>query len=184
MINSRDMNEKAISDLFLESVKFRFAALKALGDKAMEQVCDEDLTWSPDGDSNSIAIIANHLHGNMLSRWTGFLNSDGEKATRNRDAEFEPTSGIDRRTLLDHWEDGWLCLFQALDSLQSGDLSRQVTIRGQSLSVIDAIHRQLSHYGYHVGQIVYLARIRTGQEWLPLSILKGQTKRYRPTSRD
>src|SRR5690606_34143011 len=128
----------------------------------------------------SIAVIVQHLHGNMLSRWTDFLDSDGEKPWRDRDGEFEP-GDASRARVLELWNAGWDCTLRALDALGAEDLDRKVTIRGQELVALDAIHRQLSHYGYHVGQIVWIARARCGDAWQPLSIAKGASRAYRPT---
>lgn len=147
----------------------RFRDLKTLGERAMAQAADEDLFWMPGRESNSIAILIQHLAGNMLSRWTDFLTSDGEKPHRQRDAEFEhsPTT---RAELMERWEAGWQCLFSALAALGEGDLGKTVTIRGEGHSVVDAILRQLAHYGQHVGQIVYLAKARREDAWQSLSI--------------
>lgn len=155
--------------LFLSSSAARFHQLKALADDAIAQAVDDDLFWMPSPESNSIAILIQHLAGNMLSRWTGFLTTDGEKPHRQRDAEFEhsPTT---RTELLARWEAGWQCLFEAIGSLTEEDLLKTVTIRGEPHSVIDAILRQLVHYGQHVGQIVYIAKARRDEGWRTLSI--------------
>lgn len=155
--------------LFLQSATERFRQLKALAEKAIAQAADEDLFWMPGAESNSIAILIQHLAGNMLSRWTDFLTTDGEKPHRHRDGEFEhsPTT---RAELMARWEEGWRCLFDTIGALGEEDLLQTVTIRGEAHTVIDAIVRQLVHYGQHVGQIVYIAKIRRDAEWQTLSI--------------
>jgi len=134
-----------------------FQSQKALAEKAMAQVGAEELHWHPDPESNSIAILIKHLAGNMLSRWSDFLTTDGEKPGRNRDGEFID-EGASHEALMALWENGWNRLFVALGSLSEEDLQKTVTIRGRPLTVLEAINRQISHYGYHVGQIVYIAR--------------------------
>jgi len=175
---------KDVSRVFLESALFRFESLKQYGDKVLAQVEDANLHWLPDSGSNSIAVIIQHLHGNMMSRWTEFMTSDGEKSWRERDGEFEADEALSREDLMVRWEAGWACLFEALEALDPSDLTKDIAIRGQPLSVIDAIHRQLSHYGFHVGQIAYIAKLRAAESWQPLSIPKGQSRRYKPKQRD
>ena len=147
---------------------------KRLGDRAMEQTPDEGLFATLDAESNSIAIIVKHLAGNMRSRWTDFLTTDGEKPDRNRDSEFEapPTTRI---ALLDLWESGWKPVFEALAPLTEADLGRTIPIRGEPHSVMQAINRQLAHYAYHVGQIVYLAKHFAGPEWKSLTVPRGKS---------
>lgn len=176
------MAATTLAAAYLESVLHRFDAIKHLGDAALVQLRHEDFAWSPDSESNSIAVTIRHLHGNMMSRWTDFLTTDGEK-NRDRDAEFE-TTPITRDEVLRRWEEGWSTLFGALRALRDDDLTAHVVIRGQELTVIDAIHRQIAHYAYHVGQIVYIAKYRTGPAWKTLSIPRGQSRAYRPTTRD
>ena len=156
---------------YLESVKNEFKKYKSLAEKAIGQVGDEKLFWQYNSESNSIAIIVNHLWGNMLSRWTNFLSEDGEKAWRNRDEEFESVIQT-KEELLSKWNAGWICLFTALDSLSEADLSIKIFIRKESLTVMDAINRQLAHYSSHVGQIIFLAKMITGNSWESLSISK------------
>lgn len=177
------METTSIAELFLESTRFRFESLKTLGDGALAQVNGEDLAWALDPESNSIAVTVKHLYGNMLSRWTDFLTTDGEK-NRDRDGEFEAEAAIDKAALLERWEEGWRVLLDTLSSLRAEDLTKDVTIRGQGLNVIDAIQRQLAHYAYHVGQIVLIAKHRAGARWQSLSIPKGQSTQYRPAKRD
>ncbi|MCC6490579.1 MAG: DUF1572 family protein [Candidatus Hydrogenedentes bacterium] len=162
----------------------RFRSTMELGDKALAQLCEADLLWRPGPESNSIAVIIQHLHGNMLSRWTDLLSSDGEKPWRERDAEFTEPAEADRARLMELWEEGWACLLKAVDGLVAEDLALDVVVRGQSLSVLDAINRQLAHYAYHVGQIVYVARARKGETWNTLSIARGASRQYAPRQRD
>jgi hypothetical protein len=162
---------------YLESVKKQFAYYKMLGDKTFPQVQDEQLFWQYNDDSNSIATIVKHLWGNMLSRWTDFLTSDGEKGWRDRDAEFENDLNS-RKQLLDKWEEGWTCLFKALDSLTTEDLNKIIYIRNQGHTVTEAINRQLAHYPYHIGQIVFLGKMLAGNAWISLSIPKGRSNTY------
>jgi hypothetical protein len=161
-----------IGALYLRDVMERFKAYKKLGERAIAQVYDSGLTWQFDEESNSIAVLVKHLAGNMRSRWTGFLTSDGEKPDRNRDAEFEIEPGVSRTELLDWWDDGWARLFEAVESLRPEDLARTVMIRGAPHSALEAINIQLSHYAYHVGQIVQIARHLAGPAWKSLSVPK------------
>jgi Protein of unknown function (DUF1572) len=151
-----------------------FKQYKTLGEKALNQINPNQFDWKPDSESNSIFIIIKHLNGNMLSRWTDFLTTDGEKEWRNRDTEFEEQN-LTKQQLLDHWQKGWDCLFNALNSLTGEDLLKTIYIRSEGLLVIDAINRQMAHYPYHVGQIVYLARIIKNEHWQNLSIAKGHS---------
>lgn len=149
---------------------------KALTEKAIAQVSDEQLHESPAGD-DTIAVIMQHIAGNLRSRWTDFLTSDGEKPWRTRDAEFENQS-LSRDQLMEAWEGGWACLFDALDPLTGDDLAREVFIRGQPHTVMGAIQRQVAHYAYHVGQIVMIARQHAGPAWQALTIPKGESAKY------
>ncbi len=164
-----------MADNFLESSRRLFRYYKSLGDKAMAQVDDEALMHQPDPESNSIALIVKHMSGNMLSRWTDFLTSDGEKTWRQRDQEFEG-SYADREALLEAWEKGWQCLFEAVDPLTAADIERIVYIRNEGHTVMEAIQRQIAHYSYHVGQIVFLAKHLSGAQWQSLSIPKGNSQ--------
>ena len=154
-----------------------FEYYKSLGEKAMAQVSDEALFHMPDAKSNSISVIVKHLHGNMLSRWTDFLTTDGEKEWRKRDEEFEEGTST-RAEVMRQWEEGWACLFAALNGLTPDDLGKTVYIRNMGQTVEDAIVRQLAHYAYHTGQIVYLARLFNEGDWKSLSIPKGQSETY------
>lgn len=168
---------------YLDSVLKRFENLKELGDGALAQLDDEDVRFAPDPEVNSIGVTVQHLHGNMLSRWTDFLTTDGDKPTRDRDGEFEDRS-LDAAGAVALWEEGWACTLGALRALGPEDLLKTVTIRGMPLEVLDAIHRQIAHYGYHVGQMVQLAKWRRGASWKTLSIARGQSGRYVPSARD
>ena len=162
---------------YLTSVIKRFLVYKALGDKTMEQLDEENLFWQYNDASNSIAIIVQHLWGNMLSRWTNFLTEDGEKEWRERDAEFEKVINT-KEELIIKWDEGWDCLFAALKSLTVDDLNKTIYIRKEPLTVIDAINRQLAHYSYHVGQLVYIGKMQLNDRWISLSIPKGNSKEF------
>ncbi|MFL6197403.1 MAG: DUF1572 family protein [Thermoanaerobaculia bacterium] len=164
--------------LYLEDVVDQFHQLKKLGDRALAQVRDEDLFATLDPESNSLAILIQHMAGNLRSRWTDFLTSDGEKPDRDRDSEFEVSGGATREALLDRWEEGWRCLFQALTALNEEDLSLTVLIRAEPHSVVKAINRQLTHYGYHIGQIVFLAKHFASDHWKTLSVARGKTRAF------
>lgn len=162
---------------FLTSAKKQFLYYKTLGEKAMNQLEPEQLFFSANEDTNSISIIVKHLHGNMLSRWTDFLTTDGEKETRNRDSEFEGELK-DKEELLKKWNEGWDCLFNAIDPLTPEQLSQIVYIRNEGQTVVEAINRQLCHYSYHVGQIVFYAKMLKKGDWESLSIPKNKSKDY------
>jgi len=162
---------------YLESVKKQFEYYKQLGDKSIAQVPEDKLFWQYNEESNSMAIIMNHMAGNMLSRWTDFLTSDGEKEWRNRDAEFEPVHNS-KKELLTHWEAGWKCLFDALLALTVEDLSKKIYIRNMEHTVTEGINRQLAHYPYHVGQLVFLGKMICNTSWSSLSIPRGNSNKY------
>ena len=162
---------------YLQSAKQQFANYKLLAEKTFAQLSDEQLFWQYNEESNSIAIIVKHLWGNMLSRWTNFLTTDGEKEWRQRDLEFE-SDLKSREALMLKWKEGWECLFGALDSLTTDDFSKEIFIRAQPLSVVEAINRQLAHYAYHVGQIVFLGKMICNDKWETLSIAKGNSAKY------
>jgi hypothetical protein len=143
----------------------------------MAQIDDEKLFFQVNEDANSIAIIVQHLAGNMLSRWTDFLTTDGEKEWRNRDAEFE-TNITNKQDLLAYWNSGWQCLFTALEPLTSSDLDKIIYIRNEGHTVLEAINRQLAHYPYHVGQLVFLAKLLAADKWKSLSIPKNKSQEY------
>lgn len=162
---------------YLQTVIGRVKYYKNLGDKTFEQLNDTDFHYQPNKESNSIAVIIQHINGNMLSRWTNFLTEDGEKELRQRDDEFALHT-FSKQQLLEIWEKGWTCFLDALQSLQEDDLLKTIYIRQEGLTVIDAINRQLAHYPYHVGQIVYIGRIIKDHDWKNLSIPKNQSVEY------
>ena len=154
-----------------------FRYYKKLAERAMEQVTDEQLFITLDNESNSIAVVVKHMAGNMRSRWSDFLTTDGEKPDRNRDSEFEdPPAG--REALLQLWEDGWKYVFTALEPLSDADLGRTVTIRGEAHSVMQAINRQVAHYAHHVGQIVMLAKHLAHDSWQSLSVPRNRSAEF------
>ena len=162
---------------FLDSARKQFEYYKMLGDKTFSQVQDDKLFWQYNEDSNSIATIVKHLSGNMLSRWTDFLTSDGEKEFRNRDSEFE-NDIISKEELLEKWNEGWTCLFNGINSLTINDLDKIIYIRNQGHTVTEAISRQLAHYPYHIGQIVFLGKMLAENGWTSLSIPKGESQAF------
>lgn len=162
---------------YIESVWKQFEYYKMLAEKAMEQLPEEKLFWQYNEESNSIAIIAGHMAGNMLSRFTDFLTSDGEKPWRNRDAEFE-TEFSSRGELLERWNQGWTCVLDAVSRLAETDLETIVYIRNEGHTVTEAINRQLAHYAYHTGQIVYIAKMLKNAEWKSLSIPRNRSAAY------
>tara|TARA_R110002153_G_scaffold238976_1_gene393410 strand:+ start:355 stop:912 length:558 start_codon:yes stop_codon:yes gene_type:complete len=166
-----------MEDIYLKSVKLQFEYYKTLGEKTFDQLSDDELFWQFNEESNSIAIIVNHLWGNMKSRWTDFLISDGEKKWRDRDLEFE-LALKSRSELLNKWNDGWGILFDALNSVNKENFETEVFIRKQSHSISEALNRQMMHYAYHIGQIVYIGRMIRGQNWKSLSIAKGKSKDF------
>ena len=162
---------------FVEDALAIFRQYKQLGEKAMAQVTDEQLFATIDRESNSIAIIVKHLTGNMRSRWTDFLTSDGEKPTRNRDSEFTDPADT-RADLLRDWEQGWACVFSAIEPLTDADLGRTVMIRGEAHSVVQAVNRQLAHYPMHIGQIILLAKHYSGAQWQTLSVARNRSAEF------
>jgi hypothetical protein len=172
------MDVDTIGNAFLRQALTRFEKLRDLGTGALDQLEPADLHYAAGSEDNSIAVIVKHMHGNMLSRWTDFLSSDGNKPWRDRDGEFTCSGSESHEQVRAWWDEGWALTLTTIASLTPADLERDVTIRGVPLSVMDAILRQLSHYGYHTGQIVYLARMRRGTEWRTLSIAKGKSEEY------
>jgi len=161
-----------------------FKSYKELAEKAMAQLSDEQLFWQPDAESNSIYLIVKHLNGNMLSRWTDFLTTDGEKEWRNRDEEFVD-DGMKklkdehmRGNLMKIWDEGWKCLFDTLNTLTENDLGKIVKIRNEEHSVMEAINRQVAHYSSHIGQIIFIAKMLKSEEWKSLSIPKNKSKEF------
>jgi len=163
-----------MTETFLPFAIQQFKYYQSLGDKTFAQLTDEQLFYQSNADSNSIYTIVKHLNGNMLSRWTNFLDSDGEKTWRNRDEEFNPDS-LDRAGLLKLWHEGWNCLFGTLNTLTPNDLEKIVTIRGEKHTVESAIVRQLAHYPYHVGQIVFIGKMLSQNPWQSLSIPRNKS---------
>ncbi|MHC4715025.1 MAG: DinB family protein [Planctomycetota bacterium] len=163
--------------LFLESAVATFRSHKRMAERAIKQVSDKDLHRTLDANANSIAVIMKHISGNMRSRWTDFLTSDGEKPWRGRDNEFVDDVGT-REALMEIWESGWKTCLDALSSLGEDDLTKTVTIRGEGHTVTRAILRNLTHAGYHVGQIMILARHFTGEDWEVLTIPRGKSDEY------
>ncbi|MEO5781717.1 MAG: DUF1572 family protein [Ginsengibacter sp.] len=163
-----------LEKIYLESAIKRLRYYKELADKTFVQLGEADFHFIAAEENNSIAIIIQHMYGNMLSRWTDFLTSDGEKEWRKRDAEFEEQN-FSKEQLIQLWEEGWKCFLDILISLSYADLEKTVHIRTEPLSVIDAINRQLAHYPYHVGQIIYVAKILKNKDWQNLSVPKGKS---------
>ena len=162
---------------YLDSVKKQFEYYKMLGEKTFAQLSDEALFWQFNAESNSVATIVKHLWGNMLSRWTDFLTTDGEKEFRQRDAEFENDIKT-RADMFALWDAGWACLFDAINPLTAEDLTKEIYIRNMGHTVVEAINRQLAHYPYHIGQIVFIGKMACDSHWTSLSIPKGDSKTY------
>ncbi len=162
---------------YLSSIRKQFEYYKSLGEKTFEQLTDEQLFWQYNAESNSIATIVKHLWGNMLSRWTDFLTTDGEKEWRQREAEFD-NDLPSREALLEKWNEGWACLFQALDSINEDNIGTIIYIRNQGHSIVEALNRQLAHYPYHIGQIVYIGKMVKEEAWASLSIPRGGSQQY------
>ena len=175
---------ETVEALLLDSFRFRFRGIKKSGDFTLEQMSQEDLVWRPNEECNSAAVIIQHLHGNMLSRSTDFLTTDGNKPWRDRDGEFTEPDGVSRDTLLGYWEEGWACTLSAIDALEEADLTKEILIRGEPLGVIDAVLRQLSHYSLHVGQLTTIAKERLGSDWKTMTIPRGESSAYTPGKRD
>lgn len=162
---------------YLTSAKKQFAYYKLLGEQTMSQLSDEALFWQYNDESNSIALIVKHLWGNMMSRWTDFLTTDGEKEWRNRDSEFENDVQT-RKELMARWHAGWDCLLTTLDGLQQEDFQKEIFIRNMGPSVVEAINRQLAHYPCHVGQLVFIGKMVCNEKWTSLSIPRGNSEAY------
>lgn len=166
-----------INNIYLESVKKQMLYYKTIAEKAMEQLSEEQLFVSVNEDTNSIANIVKHMSGNMISRWTDFLTSDGEKPWRERDTEFESFK-TSKKDLLEIWNKGWECFFNAINSLEPEQLSQIIYIRNEGQTALDAINRQLAHYPYHIGQIVFYAKMLKKGDWDSLSIPKNKSNEY------
>ncbi len=167
-----------IAQHYLEDAIASYRAYKKLADKALAQLTDEEFFVTLDQESNSVAVIMKHIAGNMFSRWTDFLTTDGEKPDRNRDMEFVIEPGTTKAEVMDYWEKGWQRTLETLESLKPEDLMRTVTIRGEAHTVVQALNRQLAHYPYHIGQIVFLAKHFRSNEWKSLSIPKNKSAEF------
>lgn len=167
-----------VATQYLDEVRRQFRGYKRLGEGAMTQLADQELFFAPDAESNSVAVIVKHLAGNMRSRFTDFLTTDGEKPDRHRDQEFEMNSNPTRTDLMRWWEEGWAIVFSALEGLTPEDVMRTITIRGEPHTVLQALNRQVAHYAYHVGQIAFVAKHLKGSEWKSLSIPRGKSEEY------
>ncbi len=163
---------------YLDDVLLQLRKYKAMGEAAMAQIDDAALFRRLDPEANSIALVVKHMAGNMRSRWTDFLTSDGEKPWRGRDNEFEDEAGETRDSVLERWEQGWAACLDAIAPLTPDDLERKVAIRGEPHTVVEAIQRQLTHYAYHIGQIVFLAKHFAGPAWRSLSIPRGRSRDF------
>jgi hypothetical protein len=166
-----------IENNYIDSVRNQFKQYKMLAEKAIDQVPDEKIDWQYNSETNSIAIIVKHLSGNMLSRFTDFFDSDGEKKWRNRDAEFE-NEKLTRERLKALWNEAWDCLFQMLTRLSAADLSKVVVIRNEEHTVVEAINRQLTYYASHIGQIIFIAKMILNQEWKTLTIPRNASRAF------
>lgn len=165
----------SVARAYLDDVRVQFSKLKKLAEGALAQVGEDDLFVALDQESNSIAIVMKHMAGNLRSRFTDFLTSDGEKPDRNRDGEFEIAGRPSRDAVFADWESGWAVLFATLDSLTEDDVLLEVTIRGEAMSVIQALDRQMTHHAYHVGQIVFIAKHLRAADWRTLSLPRRRT---------
>jgi uncharacterized protein DUF1572 len=171
------LNE-SLATHYIEDSIASLRAHKKLAEKALEQITDEKFFATIDEESNSIAVIMKHMAGNMLSRWTDFLTTDGEKADRNRDLEFVIEPMTTKADVLAYWNRGWNCVFAALEHLELPDFERKVLIRGEEHTIVQAVNRQLTHYAYHIGQIVFLAKHFRSSEWKSLSIPKNKSAEF------
>jgi Protein of unknown function (DUF1572) len=167
-----------IAKHYLEDAIASYRAYKKLADKALAQLTDEEFFVALDQESNKVAVIMKHIAGNMFSRWTDFLTTDGEKPDRNRDLEFVTEPGTSKAEIMDYWERGWQRTLETLESLTPEDLMRTVAIRGEAHTVVQAVNRQLAHYPYHIGQIVFLAKHFRSSEWRSLSIPKNKSAEF------
>ena len=183
MIRSTKPNDMNIGQTFLDSAIKRLNNYRLLGEQTFEQLTSEQMLIQPNEATNSIAIIIQHLHGNMKSRWTNFLTEDGEKSWRNRDKEFELPE-LDKEQLIKLWDEGWNVLLQSIGLLSEMDLAKTITIRSEPLTVVDAINRQIAHYSYHVGQIVFLGKWIRNESWLSLSIPKKGSDAFNKKMQD
>jgi hypothetical protein len=172
------MSSEAIVQNYFEDAISMFKSYKKLADKAIAQTKDEELFVTLDEEANSVAVIMKHMAGNMFSRWTNFLTTDGEKPDRNRDMEFVIEANTTRDAVLDYWERGWACVFTAIEPLTPEDFEKTVLIRGEPHTIVQAINRQLTHYAYHIGQIVFLAKHFRSSQWNSLSIPRNKSAEF------
>ena len=170
--------KESIAEQYLSDALSTLRDYRKLAERAFEQISDEEFFLSLDEEANSVAVIIKHISGNMLSRWTDFLTTDGEKPDRQRDLEFVVAPETGKDEILSQWERGWACLFAALEPLTPEDFSRKVLIRGEEHSVMEAITRQLTHYSYHIGQIVFLCKHFRSQDWKSLSIPRNRSAEF------
>jgi Protein of unknown function (DUF1572) len=171
-------NEISLAAAYLDEAFRSFRGYKRMADGALAQLNDEDFFYLPDPESNSVAIVVKHIAGNLRSRWTDFLTTDGEKPDRNRDQEFLLTAADTREDLMRRWEQSWETVFDTIKSLKPEDVTRAVTIRGDAHSVLQALNRSVTHVAYHVGQILYLGKHRRGGDWNTMSIPKGKSAEF------
>lgn len=168
-----------VASHYLEEAERQFRGHKRMAEGAMTQLRDQDFLVTLDPESNSVAILVKHLAGNMRSRFTDFLTSDGEKPDRFRDREFELSPATTRADVMKWWEEGWACVFAAIESLKPEDVMRTVTVRGQPHTVLQAVNRQIAHYAQHTGQIVFLAKHLRSNDWKTLSIPRGKSEEFK-----
>ena len=172
------MTNQSLGQHFLDDALRTFRTHKKLAERAFAQLSDEEFFRTIDAESNSIAVNIKHMAGNMLSRWTDFLTTDGEKPDRNRDMEFVIEPSTTKKEVLDYWERGWACVFAALEPLKPEDFEKTITIRGEPHTIVMAINRQLMHYSYHIGQIVFLAKHFRSTQWNSLSIPRNKSAEF------
>jgi hypothetical protein len=170
--------DDAVGRNYIDDAVVNFRDYKKLAERALAQVSDQEFFLKIDEESNSLAVIIKHMAGNMISRWTDFLTTDGEKPTRNRDSEFILSPDTTRSEMMEYWERGWAQVFGAIEPLQPADLARQVFIRGKAHTVVEAVNRQMMHYAQHIGQIVFLAKHLRSAEWQTLSIPRGASSQF------
>ena len=172
------MSSEAIVENYHKDAVSAMRAYKKLAEKAIAQLKDEEFFVTLDEEANSVAVVMKHMAGNMISRWTDFLTSDGEKPDRNRDMEFVIDAQTTKDDVLAYWDRGWKCVFEALDPLTPKDFEKTVLIRGEKHTIVQAINRQLMHYAYHIGQIVFLAKHFRSAEWASLSIPRNRSAEF------
>jgi len=175
------MSSEAIVQNYFEDAVSSFKSYKKLADKAIAQLNDAEFFVTLDEEANSVAVIMKHMAGNMFSRWTNFLTSDGEKPDRNRDMEFVIEANTTKNDVLDYWERGWACVFAAVEPLTLEDFEKTVMIRGEKHTIVQALNRQMTHYAYHIGQIVFLAKHFRSTQWNSLSIPRNKSAEFNAT---